>query len=94
MIYSNKPVDPGSQRASTQQQVNEHSESSREREREREREKEEGEGERERRRNRREALDDGGDEGGVEVELEMVAGEHGRGVQRLEHASRDSEVVV
>ena len=45
-------------------------------------------------RNRREALDDGGDEGGVEVELEMVAGEHGRGVQRLEHASRDSEAVV
>ena len=33
MIYSNKPVDPGSQRASTQQQVNEHSESSGERER-------------------------------------------------------------
>ena len=34
MIYSNKPVDPGSQRASTQQQVNEHSESPGERERE------------------------------------------------------------
>ena len=45
-------------------------------------------------RNRQEALDDGGDEGGVEVELEMVAGEHGRRVQRLERASRDSEVVV
>ena len=27
-----------------------------------------------------EALDDGGDEGGVEMELEMVAGEHGGGV--------------
>ena len=39
MIYSNKPVDPGSQRASTQQQVNEHSESSGEREREREKKK-------------------------------------------------------
>ena len=35
MIYSNKPVDPGSRRPSTQQQVNEHSESSGERERER-----------------------------------------------------------
>ena len=45
-------------------------------------------------RKRREALDDGGDEGGVEVELEMVSGEHDRGVQRLERASRDSEVVV
>ena len=45
-------------------------------------------------RNRREALDDGGDEGGVEVELEMVSGEHDRGVQRLERASRDSKVVV
>ena len=45
-------------------------------------------------RNRREALDYGGDESGVEVELEMIAREHGRGVQRLERASRDSEVVV
>ena len=45
-------------------------------------------------RNCREALDDGGDEGGVEAELEMVAREHGGGVQRLERASRDSEVVV
>ena len=43
MIYSYKPVDPGPQRASTQQQVNEHSESSGERERERERERKEGE---------------------------------------------------
>ena len=42
----------------------------------------------------REALDYRGDESGVEVELEMVAGEHDRGVQRLERASRDSEVVV
>ena len=37
MIYSYKPVDPGPQRASTQQQVNEHTESSGERERVRER---------------------------------------------------------
>ena len=43
MIYSNKPVDPGSQRASTQQQVNEHSESSGERgEREKKRGRERG----------------------------------------------------
>lgn len=41
-----------------------------------------------------EALDDGGDEGGVEVELEVVAGEHGGGVQSLERALGDSEVVV
>ena len=33
MIYSNTPVDPGPQRAGTQQQVNEHTESSGERER-------------------------------------------------------------
>ena len=32
MIYSNKPVDPGPERASTQQQVNEYTESSGERE--------------------------------------------------------------
>ena len=41
-----------------------------------------------------EALDNGGDEGGVEVELEVVAGEHGGGVQSLEHALGDSKVVV
>ena len=33
MIYSNKPVDPSPQRAGTQQQINEHTESSGERER-------------------------------------------------------------
>ena len=41
-----------------------------------------------------EALDDGRDEGGVEVELEVVAGEDGGGVQSLERALGDSEVVV
>ena len=41
-----------------------------------------------------EALDIGGDEGSVEMELEVVAGEHGGGVQSLEHALGDSEVVV
>ena len=41
-----------------------------------------------------EALDDGGDEGGVEVGLEVVAGEHGGGVQSLECALGDFEVVV
>ena len=40
------------------------------------------------------ALDDGGDEGGVEVELEVVVGEHGGGVQSLEHALGDSKFVV
>ena len=39
-------------------------------------------------------LDDGRDEGGVEVELEMVAGEHGGRVQSLERTLGDSEVVV
>ena len=40
------------------------------------------------------ALDDGGDESGVEVELEVLVGEHGGGVQSLERALGDSEVVV
>ena len=40
------------------------------------------------------ALDNGGDQGGVEVELEVVAREHGGGVQSLERALGDSEVVV
>jgi len=41
-----------------------------------------------------EVLDDGGDEGGVEVELEVVAGEHDSGVQSLERTLGDFEVVV
>ena len=41
-----------------------------------------------------EALDNRGDESGVEVELEVVAVEHGSRVQSLEHALGDSEVVV
>ena len=41
-----------------------------------------------------EALDNRGDEGSVEVELEVVAGDHGEGVQSLERALGDSEVVV
>ena len=41
-----------------------------------------------------EALNDGGDKGSVEVELEMVAGEHGGGVQSLECTLGDSEVVI
>ena len=41
-----------------------------------------------------EALDDGGDESGIEVELEVVAGEHGGGVQSSECALGDSKVVV
>nr|POF08899.1 replication protein a 14 kda subunit a [Quercus suber] len=41
-----------------------------------------------------EALNDGGDEGGVEVELEMVVGEDGGAVQSLERTLGDFEVVV
>ena len=41
-----------------------------------------------------EAPDNRGDEGSVEVELEVVAGEHDGGVQSLERALGDSEVVV
>ena len=41
-----------------------------------------------------EALDNGGDESGVEVEIEVVAGEHGDGVQSSECALGDSKVVV
>ena len=41
-----------------------------------------------------EAFDDGGDESGVEVEFEVVTGEHSGGVQSLECALGDSEVVV
>ena len=40
-----------------------------------------------------EAVDDGGDER-VEVELEVVAGAHGGGVERLERALRDLEAAV
>ena len=40
------------------------------------------------------ALNNGGDESGVEVEFEVVAGEHGGGVQSLECAIGDSEVIV
>ena len=40
------------------------------------------------------ALDDGGDESDVEVELEVVAGEHGGRVRSLECALGDSKVVV
>ena len=41
-----------------------------------------------------EALDNRGDESDVEVELEVVAVEHGGGVQSLERVLGDSEVVV
>ena len=41
-----------------------------------------------------EALDNRGDESDVEVELEVVAVEHGSRVQSLERALGDSEVVV
>ena len=40
------------------------------------------------------ALDDGRDESGVKVEFEVVTGEHGGEVQRLECALGDSKVVV
>ena len=40
------------------------------------------------------ALNNGGDESGVEVEFEVVSGEHGGGVQSLEHALGDSKFVV